>query len=409
MQRRARSLGLFLVAALGCGAPAPVTPVAPAATTSADAAASESAPRGAADGSASPVSPSQGASEEDATNARLAAIQKAMNELDELSQACWAAAATQRFDIEGEITMQIDIARTLSQAQVVRDTINNGGLRSCLMEGLRHYRWAPPLYGQAIQLPFKFRAPDGQNTIDRALVPWSGQRVVNARVSVAVLLDENNSGNDAASMFELAIAAGGNTELRLADRAELWYFLAAGEVRFAGRAHPVAAGDMMYVPKGAARDVAAPAGDLHAVIVMVPGGREGAARAGALPTRLVPEGAKPAALPIVLPATGAKTFGPATIFADAAVIRDKTLAASILTLPANGQVAEHVHANESELLYLLAGSGTMTVNGVALPVVPTSVVQIPRNTRHAFTATSEVRAVQIYTPGGPEQRFKTRP
>jgi quercetin dioxygenase-like cupin family protein len=210
-------------------------------------------------------------------------------------------------------------------------------------------------------------------------------------------------------MFELAIAAGGSTGLRTADRAELWYFLGAGQVTWAGQAHAVAEGDMMYAPRGAARDVAASGADLHAMIVIVPGGREGAARGGALPTRLLPEGAKPTSVPLLLPASGAKPFGPATIYADAAVIHDKTLAASILSLPANGQVPEHVHANETELLYVLAGSGTMTVNGVAMAITPTSVVQIPKNTRHAFTAASAVRAVQIYTPGGPEQRFKTRP
>ena len=61
----------------------------------------------------------------------------------------------------------------------------------------------------------------------------------------------------------------------------------------------------------------------------------------------------------------------------------------------------------TELLYLLAGGGTMTVAGVDLAVTPTSAVQVPRNTPHAFTATSSVRAVQIYVPGGPEQRFKS--
>jgi quercetin dioxygenase-like cupin family protein len=240
-------------------------------------------------------------------------------------------------------------------------------------------------------------------------VPWAGQGVAAARVSVAVLVDENNAGNDAASMFEIAIAAGGRTGLRWADRAELWYFLGAGTVTWAGRAHPVAAGDMMYAPKGATRDVAAVGADLHAVVVMVPGGREGAARGGALPTRTVAEGAKPARVPMLLPASGAKTFGPATIYADAAVLGEKTLAASILTLPASGRVPEHVHGGETEMLYILAGGGTMTVNGVALAVTPTSVVQIPKNTKHAFTATRELRALQIYTPGGPEQRFKNRP
>jgi quercetin dioxygenase-like cupin family protein len=334
---------------------------------------------------------------------RLAAIQKAMNELDEAAQQCWAVAATERFDIEGELALQIDIAQGRSQAQVVRDTVHNAKLAACVVQLLAAYRWAPPLYGQAIQLPFRFRAPDGQSTIDRALVAWNGQ----GKVSVAVLLDENNTGNDAASMFELAIAAGGTTGLRWADRAELWYFLGPGEVRPAtGAPYAVAAGDMIYAPKGSAREVRAPAGDLHAMIVMVPGGREGAARGGALPTREVTAVRKAPMALVFLPAAGARTSGPATIYADATTIRDPTLAASIVTLPAGAKVAEHVHAGETELLYVLAGGGTLTVGGVELPVTPTTVVQIPKQTKHAFTATSAVRAVQIYTPAGPEQQFK---
>jgi quercetin dioxygenase-like cupin family protein len=356
-------------------------------------------------GQATPSAEPTPASEDE----RLAAIQKAMNELDEAAQQCWAAAATERFDIEGELALQIDIAAATSQVAIVRDTVHNAALVDCVQRLLAHYRWAPPLYGQAIQLPFKFRAPDGQNTIDRELVAWHGQ----AQISVAVLLDETNSGNDAASMFELAIAAGATTGLRATERAELWYFLGAGRVSWVDRGahiktpHDVAAGDMLYVPRGAAREVASTTGDLHAVIVCVPGGREGAARAGALPTREVTAAAG-GPVPVVLPAQAARTYGAATIYADASTIHDPALAASILALPAGGKVPEHVHAGETELLYVLAGGGTMTVAGIELAVGPTSVVQIPSNTRHAFTATSDVRAVQIYTPGGPEQRFKAR-
>ncbi|MEO8706669.1 MAG: hypothetical protein ABI867_41975, partial [Kofleriaceae bacterium] len=191
---------------------------------------------------------------------RLAAIQKAMNELDEAAQGCWAAAAVERFDIEGEIAATIDIAGAgNAKVSVARDSTRTPKLTACLVQLLAKYPWAPPLHGQAIQLPFKFRAPkDGQNVIDRALVPWIGQ----GKLALALLLDEHNSGNAAASMVELAIAAGGSTGRRVAERAELWYFL--NPARVDGK--PVAAGDMMFVPAQAARDVAAVA-DLHAVLV----------------------------------------------------------------------------------------------------------------------------------------------
>ena len=340
----------------------------------------------------------------------LAAIQKAMNELDRAAQQCWAVAATERFDIAGEIALQIDIAAppAPASASVVRDTAHNARLSACLVQLMAGYRWAPPLYGQSIRLPFRFRAPDGQNTIDRALVAWNGQGTGQGRVSVAVLLDEASTGSAAASMFELAVAAGGTTGLRRAERAELWYFLAAGRVGSPGGCHPVAAGDMMYVPRGGVREVAATAGDLHAMVVMVPGGREGAARAGALPTPAWTPGGPQPKSPVILPASAATTDGRSTRYAGAAEIPDRTFSAAIVTVPAGAELAEHVHA-ETELLYVLAGEGTLTVDGVALPVTATSVVQIPKNTRHAFMATSAVRAVQIFTPAGSEQRVKVHP
>jgi quercetin dioxygenase-like cupin family protein len=342
---------------------------------------------------------------------QLAAIQKAMNELAPASQGCWAAAAVERFDIDGELEARITIGGAAgAQVELVRDTTRNAKLGTCVRELLAKYPWAPPLHGQTIQLPFKFRAPDGQSVVDRALVPWTTQ----GKLAVAVLLDLANTGNEAAAMFELAIAAGGSTGMRLADRAELWYFLGAADVTWQGGKQAVAAGDLMYVPKGGVREVRASA-DVHAVIVIVPGGNEGAARAGALPNREVTGRVKAPAPQIV---HGGKTYCPpkgegappcpgvqATIAIEG---KDKPLAASLLELPEGAKVPEHVHAGETELLYMLDGAVTMTVGGVQLPVTKTSVVQIPKGTKHAATATQRVRALQIYTPGGPEQRFKVK-
>jgi quercetin dioxygenase-like cupin family protein len=94
------------------------------------------------------------------------------------------------------------------------------------------------------------------------------------------------------------------------------------------------------------------------------------------------------------------------MYLDPTVVKGAPIAASILQLDANAKVPEHVHANETELLYILVGSGTMAINGQDIAVTPTSVIQIPPNTKHSFTATTLVRSVQFYTPPGPEQRFK---
>ena len=366
------ALALALVA---CGqAPAPVTRPAPVAV--ADAAAPDGPP----------VSDDE----------KLAAIQKAMNELRPASQQCWAAAAAIRFDIEGEMAARIDIGPPV-HATFVRDTTKSAQLAACLEKLIEAYPWPPPLRGQSIQLPFAFEAPQGQSVIDRRFVPFAGQ----GSVSVAVLLDDNNTGNAQASMFELAIAKGGTTGMRTAPRAEVWWLRDPAELSsVALKPVALAAGSLFYVPAGGAREVKAVSGDVHAVIVVAPGGAEGAARAGALPTPELLHWTSAPVVPRVLAPVAAKGH---YIFLEGKAV---PFSASLATIPNGTQIAEHVHAKESELLYFMAGGGLLTVNGVTLPVTESSVVQIPPNTKHAFTATSDARALQIYVPGGPEQRFK---
>jgi quercetin dioxygenase-like cupin family protein len=388
-----RAAWLSMLALAACPAPAPApTP-----------------PTGGGSSTPTPTTPPVDAREV-TQEERLAAIQLAMNSLDEAVQGCWAAAAAaERFDIAGTLRALIDIGTPpgRTKATLVDDTVRNPRLAACVVTLLEAYSWAPPLHGQSIQLPFALSAPpDGQNVIDRKLVPWNGQ----GKVSVAVLLDDANSGNDAISLLELAVQNGGTTGMRVADRPELWYFLGPATIGAVGAEgkRTVAAGDIAFVAKGGAREILATAGDVHAVIAVIPGGKEGSARAGALPTReLTSIRAAPVGA-MMFPAAKAKTFGPATIYIEPTTLTNTPASAAILTLPAGAKVAEHVHANETEALYLLEGSGTMTVKGTALAVTASSVVQIPPNTKHAFEATTAVRALQIYTPAGPEQRFKKK-
>ena len=332
---------------------------------------------------------------------KLAAIQKAMNDLAPVMQQCWAAvAASERFDVEGDIAAQIDIGPQ-SHVTLVRDTTKNTTLAACVTKVLEGYRWAPPLAGQSIQLPFAFHAPDGQSVIDRRLVPEKAQ----GKTAVSVLLDDNTTGNPAASM--LGVTLGAPTGMRAADRDQLWYITANDADVGSDVAHP---GDMIFVPKDGVFSVAPKSGEVHAVIVLVPGGREGTARAGALPNRDA-TGDKPHGA-IVLHAKTAKTYcrpgtsGPdcagVQILAEPSTIHSTALSASRLIH--TKQVPEHVHERETELVYVEQGQGTLTVGGTDVAITSTSVVQIPPRIRHAFVG--DVSGFQVYTPAGPEQRFK---
>jgi len=113
-------------------------------------------------------------------------------------------------------------------------------------------------------------------------------------------------------------------------------------------------------------------------------------------------------VPVILPASAARSYGPATIYLEPAVVKGAAMSGAILRLPAGARVAPHVHGHETELLYVLSGSGTMTVAGTELAITASSVIQVPAGTEHAVVATEPIVALQVYTPAGPEQRFKAK-
>jgi quercetin dioxygenase-like cupin family protein len=72
-------------------------------------------------------------------------------------------------------------------------------------------------------------------------------------------------------------------------------------------------------------------------------------------------------------------------------------------------VPEHTHDTSAELIYILEGHATMTLDGQAQMVRAGMAIYIPAGVKHSLAMDTKVeplRALQVYTPGGPEQRFK---
>jgi quercetin dioxygenase-like cupin family protein len=393
-------LALLAVVA-GCGGTA-----APPAAPIAEPAAAAPAPVPADD---RPVDP-----DVDPEELRIAAIERAMNQIAPAAHMCWAAGAADDYRLAGEVRVQVTFdGKAKGKAAVTADTSRDPVLTDCLARVLEAYPWPSALAGEAVELPFAFRAPSGQNVIDRRFVPRKAQR----GAEIGVLLDARNTGNDRVSMLEVSLAAGAALPLARVDRDEAWYFLDGAELAGAdGKPIAVAAGDVAYLATGSYRAVKNPgAAPARWVIVAVPGGPEGTARAGALPTTL-PVGTPPrtAPGPVVTRLADARRYprtgGATTIYLEAPAAKGKPaprLALSLLEIDAGVAVPAHRHAAETELLYLLRGGGTMTVGAVELPVTATSAVQIPPGIDHSFTATEATTAIQLYAPPGPEQRFKT--
>ena len=67
----------------------------------------------------------------------------------------------------------------------------------------------------------------------------------------------------------------------------------------------------------------------------------------------------------------------------------------------------HVHATSVELLYVIEGSAEMKVGAETMMLQAGDAARIPMGVEHAakVIGARAFRAIQIYTPAGPEQRF----
>jgi quercetin dioxygenase-like cupin family protein len=97
-----------------------------------------------------------------------------------------------------------------------------------------------------------------------------------------------------------------------------------------------------------------------------------------------------------------------TILLDQTSVGSDT-ALSLGTFLPGATVPEHTHQGSAEILYMLNGAMEMTIGTRKMVARAGSAIYIPPDTPHSATVLGKiepVKVVQVYSPGGPEQRFK---
>ena len=71
-------------------------------------------------------------------------------------------------------------------------------------------------------------------------------------------------------------------------------------------------------------------------------------------------------------------------------------------------IPEHTHEGSAEALYVTGGTGTMGLRDEAVNIGGLTTVYVPAGDKHSLllSGTEPLRAIQIYAPSGPEQRFR---
>lgn len=380
-------LAALCVVGCGHGTPAARPPGDDVAATDGDDAVGASDDQGRDDGDGSTEPP-------EVLAERIAAVQWSMGQLENAAHLCWAAAAVDDFHVGGAFTATLTFAAPVASApptvRVDRDEPGDPVLTPCLVQALQAFRWPPPLAGEVVQLPFEFQVPKAQYVIDRAMVPAAPTGGARRLITAA------NTGQGAVDLIEEALVAGVGI---MPAAPTAWLVLTGAKVAIGGRVVTVVPGDVFATAAGAK-------------VTSEPGGTAATATGVLLGVSLntstwAPHAGAP---PFIARAKDAKVFprtgGSARMLLDPTRVKGGPDVAVVdQTFEAGTAAPTHTHPG-TELIYVTAGRGTTTIAGVTVDVGPTSVIVIPPGVEHSFSVIDELHAIQVYTPAGPEQRFK---
>jgi quercetin dioxygenase-like cupin family protein len=279
---------------------------------------------------------------------------------DDMGRRVQALLATHRADVfgcvqasgttaDGEMLVRVMVGERgqVAQADVLKDQSGGGKLGACLVAKVR--AWDVTALGAD---------PGDQVVFPLAFKPG-------------------------ATVEKLAIAPGARREVP--HKGELALYVLRGPVKVNGTA--LADHDVIWMPPGTPCRVETRAA-AEVLKIEAPGKGSGVTTVHAADVKS-------------LPIAGGR--GAVKLYLDG---KPAAFAVDSLTADAGVRVPAHTHATSDEIIYVLSGKGTTTVAGKPVPTTPGQVIHIPAGVEHALTVDEKLVTVQVYAPGGPEQRFK---
>jgi quercetin dioxygenase-like cupin family protein len=366
------------------------------------------------------------------------AIERALRKHGPDVHRCFEKSLADRLDVAGKVDLEVDVGPA---GQVTKATLVGQGadvppaLATCVQSSAMLWSIEGVEAGASVVLPFAFEGQMSQFVVKAADVPdrgppapKSGPQKGEAPFTVKVLADPVNVRAPQAALTLLTIGSASRVAMHRHPRSAKVLYLMKGHARILGPAGvaplKLEEGTALFLPPGyphvienmgrqgtavflqiftppgperVYRDPKDPAGRGDFEVIRDPA--QAKAPAGPGPTLIEVDKSPALKLP------GGK--GTARILLDEKATGSTALAVSLLEFAAGAEVARHAHAGASELLYVVSGGGDLTVGSDKMPFGPETALYIPADQPHMAKIGAEPTvAVQIYAPGGPEQRFR---
>ncbi|MCC6749422.1 MAG: cupin domain-containing protein [Deltaproteobacteria bacterium] len=327
---------------------------------------------------------------------------------------CYRLALAQDRSRAGTLFVRVTLgaADTVTHARLDRDELKHAPTAACVLKWMRGWTLSGAAAagagpGTEVVVPIIYRAAPKQQSVWEADVE---ARALGAAGQVQLLLTRQNVGASLASLALLTL----RSHLALPGAPQkLLYVLSGRGVLAAGTSRlPLGPGTALALRASLPVTLSPTRGELRCLVLFLPAGGEQAL----LPTKEVfPEiPAKGPAGRLLRPERIDRTTP--LLLAEGKLkvtplLQRKTQGHSrfylgLLEAAAPSSVPEHSHFAEAEVLFVLSGKGEMGIEGTLTPVGPGQAIYIPAGASHSVRVESgPLKVVQVYVPGGPEQRF----
>jgi len=384
--------------------------------------------------------PARGNALAETEEARVADIlQSALNKHGGDVNRCFEKALADTLDVSGKIELAVDVGAggRVTKAAPASDGVKSPVLLACLTESAATWTLAGLDPGSTVILPLVFEGQAAQFSIKVADAPdhgppappskKSGAAAPSPPFSVKLLVDEATMRAQKAALTQLTIAPANRIAMHKHPGNEVLYVL-KGHARILGPAgvapEKLDEGMAILIPGGMPHAIENMGRTSSAVMldVFAPMGPERVYRdpkdeAGRAAFEVI-RGAPPAA-PAGAKFTVGATAGADVIpvFAGKGKIKpllepaktgNKALYVGILEAEPGAEVPRNSHAGSAEILYVVSGSGDVTIGSEKITFGAEEAIHIPDGQPHAakFTGPEKTVMVQVFAPAGPEERYR---
>ncbi len=294
--------------------------------------------------------------------------------------------------VKGEMLVRVMVGEDQrpTKADVLKDQTGLPALGPCLQSKMQKWDLASlkASAGDQVVFPLVFKPEPLAKGEKRSLVPMAAQET---HGSQRFLIDDESIGEPPLASMELLTLAPNQTAAakpRPDAEEELVLYVLDGSFKVGPNV--VAPGDAVWIGAHTDKPAIAPLDKKPLRLLEIRAHGEGTGEKvvrGADAKSYDIAGGK-ARVKLLLDGTGAK------------------LAVDEIDADEGATIATHKHAAQDEELYFLDGRSTTTVGKQAFETAPGDALRIAANVAHAMKITEKLRVIQVYAPGGPEQRFK---